>query len=128
MADLKFFERRQALTLKEISALSGAEIASGGKPNYVLEDVAPLDQAGPKDLSFFDNVKYKGQFQVTKAGACFVSPAMVQLAPRGVQLLVTGSPYKAYALAAQAFYPEEKPKAVTDKTAVIDPSASIGKG
>jgi UDP-3-O-[3-hydroxymyristoyl] glucosamine N-acyltransferase len=126
MPDLKFFERRPALSLKDISGLTGAELP-GGQTGYMIEDVAPLDKAGPKDLSFFDNIKYKDQFVVTKAGACFVSPEMAKLAPQGVNLLVSKSPYKAYALTAQKFYPDEPPTASISAHAVVDPSAKIGK-
>jgi UDP-3-O-[3-hydroxymyristoyl] glucosamine N-acyltransferase len=127
MPDQNFFSRRPALSLKDISGLSGAALPEGANGAYVIEDVAPLDKAGPKDLSFFDNVRYKEQFQATKAGACFVAPAMAVFAPKGVNLLISPSPYKAYALAAQTLYPEFKPKAETAKSAKIDPSAKIGK-
>jgi UDP-3-O-[3-hydroxymyristoyl] glucosamine N-acyltransferase len=126
MPDSKFFERRSALSLKEISGVAGAEIQPGADASYMLEDVAPLDKAGPKDLSFFDNIKYKEQFMVTKAGACFVSPAMAPLAPKGVSLLISASPYKAYALTAQMFYPEQKPKGSISARASVHATAKIG--
>lgn len=126
MPDFKFFERRPALSLKDISGLSGAELP-GGQFTYMIEDVAPLDKAGPKDLSFFDNVKYKDQFMVTKAGACFVSADMAPLAPKGVNILISKSPYKAYALTAQAFYPDVPPVVGTSPDTLIDPTAKIGK-
>ncbi len=127
MPDSNFFDRRSPLSLKEIAVLSGAEVLKGSDADYSVDDLAPLDKAGPQDLSFFDNVKYREQFKVTKAGACFVSPATAHDAPKGVHLLVSASPYKSYALAAQAFYPIDKPAGSVAPTAVIDPSAKIGK-
>jgi UDP-3-O-[3-hydroxymyristoyl] glucosamine N-acyltransferase len=128
MADQNFFQTSRPLSLKEISSATKAEIFKGSDGSYTVSDVAPLDKAGPKDLSFFDNVKYKEQFLVTKAGACLVSPAMAELAPKGVNLLVSKSPYKAYALAAQMFYPEVKPVGSISARVSIHPSAKLGKG
>ena len=127
MTDKKRYKRSRALNLKEISQVSGAEISKGADPAYMLEDVAPLDRAGPRDLSFFDNVKYKEQFQATRAGACFVSSQMAAKAPQGLNLLICASPYKAYALTAQLFYPDSKPSASVSPRASIHPSATLGQ-
>src|SRR5262249_45043342 len=42
--------------------------------------------------------------------------------------LLTATPYKAFALAAQAFYPEPTPEPGMHPTAVIDPTARLGEG
>jgi UDP-3-O-[3-hydroxymyristoyl] glucosamine N-acyltransferase len=128
MPDRNFFKRGRALTLAQIAAITGAEIGPGGNPERIIEDVAPLDGAGPADLSFFDNVKYRGQLTLTKAGACIMDPDFAALAPAGVGLLFSSCPYKAYALAAQAFYPEAEPEEAISDMARIDPSAVIGRG
>lgn len=128
MPDLSFFDRRPPLALKDIADISGAELAGDAPADYLVEDVAPLDKADPKDLSFFDNIKYKDHFIKTKAGACFVAPQMVPFAPAGVHLLVSKSPYRSYALAAQAIYPETPGAASIAPGALIDPSAKLGQG
>ncbi|MCE7886027.1 MAG: UDP-3-O-(3-hydroxymyristoyl)glucosamine N-acyltransferase [Alphaproteobacteria bacterium PRO2] len=128
MADPKFFQTARPFSLKEISGVTKAEIFKGSDASYTVADVAPLDKAGPKDLSFFDNVKYKEQFLATKAGACLVSPATAELAPKGVHLLVSKSPYKAYALAAQMFYPEARPAGSISARASVHATAKLGKG
>lgn len=112
----------------DIARISGAKPGEGCDPSFVIEDIAPLDKAGPKDLSFLDNLKYREQFKVTKAGACIVAADMVALAPKGINLLVSKSPYKSYALTAQAFYPEQRPKTSIADSAVVYPGAVIGQG
>lgn len=93
----------------------------------MIGDVAPLNMAGPEHLSFFDNKKYTDMFAASKAGACFVHPDEVAKAPADMILLVSKNPYKAYALAAQQFYPEPSwSKAYWAKNASIHPSAKIG--
>lgn len=125
MADPRFFSKSGDKTLQEIAGLTGAEMR--GDAALVLSDVAPLDIAGVGHLSFFDNRKYLDQFKVTRASACFVSPAMVEFAPAGCALLVSGNPYKAYALAAQAFYPQKRDGFVHPR-AEIGAGAEIGEG
>ena len=43
--------------------------------NIKIEQVSPLDKAGPNDISFYINPKMKDLFQETKAGAVLVSKA-----------------------------------------------------
>lgn len=128
MADPRFFINAGSLTLAQISGYSGAELRNPEEAAYVVEGVAGLDKAGPQHLSFLDNRKFRTQFENTKAGACIIHPDMVALAPQGVRLLLSRSPYKAYALAAQALYPEPMPDSVIASTASIHPTAKIGNG
>ncbi|HCQ70871.1 MAG: UDP-3-O-(3-hydroxymyristoyl)glucosamine N-acyltransferase [Alphaproteobacteria bacterium] len=132
MADPRFFKNTGDKKLSEIASLCGADLINPEKyADMVISDVAPLDTAGAQDLSFLDNRKYKDQFLKTKAGACFVSPAMAEYAPDGVALLVSAAPYRAYALAAQAFYPPGNPagdETVVEDGAVIKPGVVLGKG
>lgn len=132
MADSRFFSKMPEKTLGDIAALSGAELADAPRvADIVIHDVAPLDQAGPQDVSFLDNRKYKDHFLATKAGACFVAPDMADFAPKNVAVLVTKTPYKAYALTAQAFYPQGNPhgdETVIEDGAIVKDGAVIGKG
>lgn len=128
MADGRFFGAPRRLTLEDLAGITGAEVAPGGDRGLALDDVAPLDSAQANHLSFLDNARYRDQFAVTKAGACIVHPDMAGKAPAGVHLLLSRNPYKAYALAAQAFYPEDRPAAEISERAWIHPSAEIGTG
>lgn len=127
MADPRFFQKSQPISLGELADRFGCELSVSADRGLMIDDVAPLHVAGASHLSFLDNVKYRDDFKVTKAGACFVSPEMAALAPEGVVCLVTKQPYKSYALAAQYFYPDAYPSPFIAKSAVIDPSAVIGK-
>lgn len=126
MADPRFFIKSTSVTVGELADALGCELGENVDRHYRLDDVAPLSKAGAGDLSFLDNAKYRNEFKVTKAGACFVSPEMAGLAPDNVICLITKQPYKAYALAAQKFYPDAQPPTDIAKTAIIDKSAKIG--
>lgn len=127
MADHNFHHHSGVKKLAQLAAISSADI-DAAHADFMIEDVAPLDQAGPSDISFLDNVKYKDQFINTKAGACIISPAMKEFAPDGCKLLLSKTPYKSYALIAQAFYPDAYPAADIAKSASVHDSAVIAKG
>ncbi len=127
MADPRFFHRSGPYTLGTLAGMVKAAIGRGS-PDLVLEDVSPLGQAGAGHLSFLDNVRYRDAFCSSHAAACIVSPDMAEFAPDGMALLVTKSPYKSYALAAQAFYPDQWPEAQIAESARVHPTAKIGKG
>jgi UDP-3-O-[3-hydroxymyristoyl] glucosamine N-acyltransferase len=128
MADPRFFSVAGPFTVAEIAARSGAKIAGAAAPERVLRDVAPLDAAGPEELAFLDNRKYLAAFRATRAGAVLVHPSLAAEAPADICLLVTERPYRAYAVAAQAFYPEPVPEPGIAPSAIIDPRARIGDG
>ena len=106
MADPRFFEVAGPFTLSGLAALIGAELYAGADAGATFEDVAPLSAAGPRDVSFLDNKKYVEEFKSSQAGACIVEAGLADQAPEGMELLISATPYHAYALAAQAYYPE----------------------
>lgn len=126
MADPRFFQKAGPFTLGELAQLTGAVLSDPTAAEKKLIDVAPLQEAGAEHLSFLDNKKYVAFFKATKAGACFVRPELASEAPAGTVCLTHKNPYKAYALAAQAFYPQPKPETFRAPGAVIDPAAVIG--
>ncbi len=125
MADPRFFSRAGPFTLAELAELTDSEIGQDSDPLLTLIDVAPLDTAGPEQLSFLDNKKYISAFEKTKAGACIVAPDLSPRAPKGTPLLISNVPYKSYALAAQAFYPQPVPEPLIAESAVIEDGAQV---
>jgi UDP-3-O-[3-hydroxymyristoyl] glucosamine N-acyltransferase len=129
MADPRFFKNAGPFSLARLAEMTGAILSAPEAASRSFADVGPLDSSGAEQISFIDNIKYREQFAATKAGACFAAPAMAGHGPAGLVLLLTDTPYKAYALAAQAFYPDQvKADGVISPRAAIDPSAKIGAG
>jgi UDP-3-O-[3-hydroxymyristoyl] glucosamine N-acyltransferase len=128
MADPRFFAVAGPFTVAEIAARTGAALAGAAAPARLLRDVAPLADAGADQLAFLDNRKYLGAFRASEAGAVLVHPSLAAVAPPNLCLLVTERPYRAYAVAAQAFYPEPPPEPGLAPSAAIDPTARIGEG
>ena len=52
-----FFTRGVGLTVREIAALTGAEPRRGADLDRRVTGIAPLDRAGPRDLTFLDGIK-----------------------------------------------------------------------
>lgn len=130
MVDTRFFRHAGPVTLGDICALTGAELAMacGAAPDAsrAFAEVAPLEAAGAEDISFFDNIKYLEAFSRSAAGACFVKPRFTGRAPAGMALLVTEDPYYAFAQTAAMLYPDPQWEACIAPSAHIAPSARIG--
>jgi UDP-3-O-[3-hydroxymyristoyl] glucosamine N-acyltransferase len=125
MADPRFFNRAGPFTLDALSALTGAGLLRAEDGARLCRDVAPLETAGPDEVSFLENRKYIEAFSHSSAGAAFVDERAAAHAPAGMALLVSAEPYKAYALAARAFYPAADVVARRASSAIIDPGAIV---
>lgn len=127
MIDPHFFKKaHDDLSIKDICAITGAKVSGEAKSDIAVSNVAPLDEAGPNDISFFENKKYLDQFKSSKAGVCFVSEKMAEHAPENMVCLISDMPYMAYALTAQKLYPDATGDGSVHKTACVAQTASIG--
>jgi len=93
------------LTTGEIAALAHATLRAGDSGDRRIANIAPLDAAGPSDLSFLDNSKYAGELAVTRAGACLVAPRFAGLAPRRLVVLETPHPYAGFVAVTRKLFP-----------------------
>jgi UDP-3-O-[3-hydroxymyristoyl] glucosamine N-acyltransferase len=131
MADPRFFDRAGPFSLDALAALSGATLREPTDGERLFVDVAPLETAGPEDLTFLDNRKYLDAFAGSRAGAAFIHERAIGKAPAGMALLIARDPYKAFARAAQAFYPprpvapRRAPSAIIDPAAIVPPDCDI---
>ncbi|NIA67303.1 UDP-3-O-(3-hydroxymyristoyl)glucosamine N-acyltransferase [Pelagibius litoralis] len=128
MADSRFFKVAGPFKLVQLADIAEAELQPDADGEAVFSDVAPLDIAGPGQVSFLDNRSYADQFAVSKAGACIVDPEFAERAPPGMSLILTRRPYRGYAKIAQAFYPPTSAVPGVHPSAQIDPSAKVGEG
>jgi UDP-3-O-[3-hydroxymyristoyl] glucosamine N-acyltransferase len=132
MADSRFFQRTGPNSLDALATLTGSRLANPTDGSRLIEDVAPLETAGPTDATFLDNRKYTDAFMKSLGGAAFVTETMAARAPVGMALLITREPYKAFARVVQVFYPEapvvpyRAPSAIIDPAAVVPENCAIG--
>ena len=127
--DPRFFRRTGPHSLAAVADAAGA---SAAPRQLLLTGVAPLQTAGPAEVSFLDNRKYAGALDETRAGAVIVHPDLASRVPEGAVAIVTEQPYVAWAKVAALFHPEPPtapgvhPTALVAAEAIVDPGAEIG--
>jgi UDP-3-O-[3-hydroxymyristoyl] glucosamine N-acyltransferase len=139
-----FFESSAGLTVREVAELTGAVPTAEAPLDRVVDDVAPLDLAGIRDVTFLDKDRYLNDLTATDAGICLLSERFAGRAPAHVAVLIAPQPYRAFVAVAQRLYPgaarpsslfgaEEAAKgawvhasARIEKGVIIDPLAIVG--
>ncbi|PYI65799.1 MAG: UDP-3-O-(3-hydroxymyristoyl)glucosamine N-acyltransferase [Verrucomicrobia bacterium] len=111
-------------TLQQLATTSGGELV--GDPSLQIMGAASLGDATPGEISFFANRKYVALLRKTRASAVFVPPDFTE--PITLAQIRVANPTKAFEQVVVKF----APKPITfapgiHPTAVVDPSAQIGK-
>ena len=120
------------LPLEELARRIGAQVH--GDAARPVRGVAALEDAGPEEVAFFANARYRVELQRTRAAAVIVAEDEAQLVPQSAARLVAPQPYVAFAKASAFFHPERRPPAGAHATAhvgpgaEVDPTASVGAG
>jgi UDP-3-O-[3-hydroxymyristoyl] glucosamine N-acyltransferase len=96
-----------------------------GDANRRVRGVATLEAAGPDDLSFLTNPRYRPAVQTSEAGAILVGPGVDV---EGRDLLVAPDPYLALAEILDRMHPAAGPALGVSSDARIASSASVGAG
>jgi len=131
-----------AFTLREIVArLGGEALGDAAEP---FTGIATLDSAGPRDIAFLANPRYRSRLASTRAGAVILGPGDRDTV--AIPRIVSDNPYAYYARAVALFHPEPPVTpgihpfaqvdaranvdagAQIDAFAVVGPGATIGKG
>jgi UDP-3-O-[3-hydroxymyristoyl] glucosamine N-acyltransferase len=120
--DARFFRRTGPHSLGVIAALLGVTAL---EPERLISGVAPLQTAGPQDVSFLDNRRYANLLEGTKAGAVILAPEFASRVPAGSVALATPEPYVGWAKVSALFHPFAQANAGIHPSAIIDPTASI---
>lgn len=126
-----FFDRAGPFSLRSIADCIEADLADPGDAARMISDVRSLQDAGPSDLTFLDNRKYKTQLASTKAAACLVDSSIADQVPLGTVAFLTRTPYRSFAKALAMFYPGSlRPKraapSAEDLARRVHPTAFLG--
>jgi len=115
-------------TLAQLAKQVSAELKGNGDSE--IHGVATLDNAGPGQISFFTNTKYRAQLRQTRAAAVILQPEYSVDCP--TSCLVVSNPHAAYARIATILHPLPEarpgihPSAQIADSALVADSASIG--
>ncbi|HEY3951150.1 UDP-3-O-(3-hydroxymyristoyl)glucosamine N-acyltransferase [Phenylobacterium sp.] len=122
MPDPRFFEDLGPVSLADLAALTGAELANPDLASRQVRAVSILDSAGPDAITFLSDRKRLEDVRTTSAGACFVIPGHADALPPNCAALVTAAPYFAYAVAAARLH---RPRTLGPSDPAVSPLAEI---
>ena len=134
MGKRRFFDRPAGLTVAKIILLTGAECHDAARLSHLITDVAPLELAGPNDLTFIESNKYADALATTHAGACLMLQRFESRAPNTLILLPTEQPYRAFVDVHSELYPQSlRPTSLYETNDIaqgstIHPTARLGSG
>lgn len=111
------------MRLGEIARQLGCQLE--GNADIEITGVAGIEEAGPSEITFLSNPRYRAAAKKTRAGAIIVSQ---DEAPLPTALLRSANPYYDFARAIELFHPAEVYPPGVHSTAVISASAKIGPG
>jgi UDP-3-O-[3-hydroxymyristoyl] glucosamine N-acyltransferase len=107
-------------TLNEIAAFLNCSVNGDG--GIVIERIRGIDEAGPGDLTFVANAKYKKKMETTGASAILVAPGT---SCAGKNLLVVADPYVALGRLLSLFHPEDEETAGISNNATVEAEADV---
>ncbi len=110
------------MTTRELAAALGCELA--GNPDLEIHGVAPMEQAGPNELTFLANPKYAHKVKDSQAGAILISQPV---SGGSITSLVSPNPYLDFARALELFYRPPRPVPGIHPLASIAPTAHVGE-
>src|SRR6266550_1719942 len=115
------------LSASEIAALTGGRLVGPG--TVTVAGIAPLERAGPGDLSFLAAPRYVPYFQRTSASVVLVAPSLESAAggggPGGPETrIIVDDPYAALLVVLPVLYPQAVWEAGVHPTAVVGQGAT----
>lgn len=110
------------MTTRELAEALGCQLV--GNPELEITGLAPIEQAGPHELTFLANPKYAPQVKHTRAGAILVSAPVRE---SEITSLVSSNPYLDFARALEKFYQPPRPAPGIHPLAWVAASASLGE-
>src|SRR3990170_5372478 len=94
-----------------------------GDADVVIEGVASLHTAGPRDIAYVGDRKYLPQLAGTKAGAVIL--AETDMAHYSGSALIVANPHLCFAQVADLLHPPPGFRPGVDPTAVVSPAAKV---
>jgi len=112
----------KTMTLGDLARL--LEGVLEGDPGLEVSGVAPLDRAGPSQVSFLSNPRYASSLKTTRAGGVIVG---LDVREAGLNLIRVKDPYLGFARAMEAFYASPYESSGVSEKASVHPGAKIGR-
>jgi UDP-3-O-[3-hydroxymyristoyl] glucosamine N-acyltransferase len=115
-----------SMTAAEVAAAVGGTLT--GSRDAIVEGIAPLDRASERELSFLATAKYAPLFEQSLAGVVLVTAELASAPGKCAARIVVPNPYDALLSLIPRFYRPPVRDGGVHPTAIVSPSARIGKG
>jgi UDP-3-O-[3-hydroxymyristoyl] glucosamine N-acyltransferase len=114
-------------TLTELARHVGGRVIGDG--GIVIRKVAPIEEAGPGEITFLANPRYQSFLRSCRAGAVIVARGtVIESSSTPTNYLEVSDPYAAFAKILQLFSPPAAYTGRVDGRASVDPGADLGNG
>ncbi|MGC9238412.1 MAG: UDP-3-O-(3-hydroxymyristoyl)glucosamine N-acyltransferase [Acidithiobacillus sp.] len=113
-----------SLSLGELAQVAKAQLRGDGR--FLVKGVAPLEEAGPQDLSFYQPPRSPQILRETRAGALILREQEAGL--YGGHALISSNPYASFARVLQHLYPATRPVPGVEAGAWVASDARVHPG
>ncbi|TWF49842.1 UDP-3-O-(3-hydroxymyristoyl)glucosamine N-acyltransferase [Neorhizobium alkalisoli] len=122
----EFFPPHDGISLRELAAHLGAELLEEGAGGKLVRSVAPVSRAAEGDICYILSRRNRGELATCKASAILCDPALRDIIPSHIPVLLTKAPHAAFARAGALLHPiAMRPSPVTSSTEMISPAAFV---
>lgn len=126
--DPRFHPAPVPFALVAVAGLVGATLPDGADGTRTITGAAPLQSAGPGEISFLDSRRFLDALKATRASAVLLRAEHAMAVPAGVVPLTVSDPHLAFARASSALHAAPPPQPGIHPTAVVAPDAVVGDG
>ncbi|MBI0432501.1 UDP-3-O-(3-hydroxymyristoyl)glucosamine N-acyltransferase [Roseomonas sp. KE0001] len=125
-ADPRFHPATGPQPLSRLAEVAGLRFEGDG--GRLFQGVAPLAEAGPRDVTFLDGRRHLDALRASGAGAVILPQDLAGAVPAGMVALVTPAPHLAFARIAALFHPRPAPAPGIHPTASVAADAVLEEG
>ena len=120
--DSRFYIRRGPFSVMAIATAVGGTTTGLDRR---ISGLAPLNAAGPTDVSYINSKRYLSSLSASDAGAVIVAKALAHEVPAAIDAIICADPDAAWAKASALFYPKRQCAPGIHATAKVAADASI---
>jgi len=120
--DERFYARGGSYSLAQVALAAGGTAVEA---DLMLTGVAPLQAAGPAEVSFLGNRRYTSALERTRAGAVIIHPDMIKRVPSSAIAIVAAATYEGWARVAMLFHAPPPLSPGIHSTASVASSAKV---
>jgi len=117
---------QQPITAAAVAAQVGGVLVGDG--SIEVRGIAPLDRAGPNDLSFLAQLRYGQWFATSRAGVVLIAPELAEHAGAPTTRIVVAKPVDAMVTLLARFHRKEPRAQGVHPSAVIANDVRLGEG